>query len=118
MLINQIRFMKIKSQQEAIDEEIEASYSATDWRQDPKGYYLVRLNRELKRIEVAFVHNDHKIKKIIFGKNATEIYYTLIKKGLIEYMEHAAYLGKELYKAELALKYNLEYVQDAELIIK
>ena len=30
-------------------------------------------------------------------------------------MEHAAYLGKELEKAYLALKHDLEYVQDEEL---
>ena len=37
--------------------------------------------------------------------------------GLISRMEHAAYLGKELEKAYLALKYTLQYVQDDPLDI-
>jgi len=38
-----------------------------------------------------------------------------LKKNLVENMGHAAYLGREIEKACLALKNNLEYVQDDEL---
>ena len=54
----------------------------------------------------------------ITGKNATNIFNTIIREGLISSQQHAAYLGKELYKAEIAINYNLNYVQDKELRFK
>ena len=49
---------------------------------------------------------------------AIEIVNTLIRENLISSLQHASYMGIELTKAELALKYNLEYIQDKDLIIK
>ncbi len=37
------------------------------------------------------------------------------KVGEVTLLEHAAYLGKELYKAELALQYGKKYRQDLPL---
>ena len=54
---------------------------------------------------------------IISGKTALEIVNTLIKNNYISSLQHAADMGIELCKAELALKYNLDYVQDADLKI-
>ncbi|HEX2172228.1 MAG TPA: DUF4346 domain-containing protein, partial [Dehalococcoidia bacterium] len=34
---------------------------------------------------------------------------------LVSRMQHAAYLGRELAKAETALKYGMKYVQDDPL---
>ena len=55
------------------------------------------------------------ITKTISGKNAIDIYNTIIRKRLLTRLEHAAYLGKELYKAELALKYGKKYKQEFPL---
>jgi len=97
-----------------LDETITAKYTPkVDWKQDPTGYFLIRLSEG--KIEVGFVTNDHVVKKRIVGDNATVIYYTLIKHKLLSKVEHAAYLGKELYKAELALKLGKQYVQDSPL---
>ena len=54
---------------------------------------------------------------IISGKTAIEIVNTLIKHKYISSHQHAADMGIELCKAELALKYNLNYVQDKDLKI-
>ena len=51
----------------------------------------------------------------IVGKTAKEIYEEIIKKELVTRMEHAAYLGSELQKAEIAMITGKEYVQDFEL---
>ncbi|MBT3395410.1 DUF4346 domain-containing protein [archaeon] len=106
-------------QKENIKEVIIAKYDPMkDWQQDKKGYFLIRLERKNKEIEVGFVSNKHIITKIIRGKNSEEIYNTIIKNKMISNMSHAAYLGKELYKAELALRYGKKYVQDALLSFK
>jgi len=55
---------------------------------------------------------------IVSGKTAIEIVNTLIRNKYISSHQHAADMGIELCKAELALKYNLKYVQDKDLKIK
>ena len=104
---------------------IRAKYnSKKEWKQDPKGYFLIRINKGF--IEVAHVKNDHsnnpRFNKekptVIKGKNAEEIYNTIIRENLISLKEHAAYLGSELQKAEIAMKNKLKYIQDDQLSLK
>ena len=52
---------------------------------------------------------------VISGHSAKEIYEEIITKNLVTRMEHAAYLGSELQKAEIAMITGKEYVQDFEL---
>ena len=52
---------------------------------------------------------------VIIGKTAKEVYEEIIKKELVTRMEHAAYLGSELQKAEIAMITGKDYVQDFEL---
>ena len=52
---------------------------------------------------------------VIIGHSAREIYEEIISKGLVTRMEHAAYLGAELKKAEIAMVTGKEYVQDFPL---
>ncbi|MBT4334648.1 DUF4346 domain-containing protein [archaeon] len=116
MVKNKLKFFK---QKKDIKEIVIAKFDPIkDWHQDRKGYFLIRLNRKKKEIDVGFSTNKHIITKEIHGKNATEICHTIISKKLISRKDHAAYLGKELCKAELALKYNLKYEQDSDLKLK
>ena len=85
------------------------------WHQDPKGFFLIKPNYKDKTIRVGFCTNDHVLKYEIIGKRAQEIYHTIAKLKLVSLHEHAAYLGKELKKVELAIKHNLKYVQDEEI---
>ena len=110
---------KFYRQTEKLDEVIIAKHDELkDWRPDPKAYFLIRVNPAKKIIEAALVTYDHTIRKKIVGKYAVEIHNTIIRHKLLTKPEHAAYLGKELYKAELALKYGAVYRQDFPLIIK
>jgi len=52
---------------------------------------------------------------IIEGHSAKEIYSKIISENLVSRLEHAAYLGSELQKAEIAMLTGKEYVQDFEL---
>ena len=52
---------------------------------------------------------------VIIGQSAKEIYEEIITKNLVTRMEHAAYLGSELQKAEIAMITGKDYVQDFEL---
>jgi dihydropteroate synthase-like protein len=52
---------------------------------------------------------------IIKGKIAEKIYSKIEKMGLVTRLDHAAYLGRELAKAEIALHVGKEYVQESPL---
>ena len=49
------------------------------------------------------------------GKSAEDLYNEILKRKLLFRLDHAAYLGKELAKAEIALALGKNYVQDEEL---
>lgn len=50
----------------------------------------------------------------IRGTRAEDVAYTAIKHGLLSRLDHAAYLGRELARAETALKLGQPYTQDAD----
>ena len=108
-----------------IKKKINAKYDKIkDWVMDPKGYFLINIDKELQLIRVAYctipdkkMKNDHNMVAEVTGKTAIEIANTLIKKKFISSLQHASDMGIELYKAEVALKYNLEYIQDKDLEI-
>jgi dihydropteroate synthase-like protein len=52
---------------------------------------------------------------IIKGKTADSVYSKIVKIGLVTQLDHAAYLGTELEKAEIALKTGKAYIQDKQL---
>ncbi|MBI2651798.1 DUF4346 domain-containing protein [Candidatus Woesearchaeota archaeon] len=85
---------------------------------DNAGYFLIRLDRKNQNIEVAFCNEKNKIILKVTGKKPVDIYHAILSKEKLNIrMEHAAYLGRELQKAYIALKNNLEYIQDDELDI-
>ena len=95
-----------------------------DWQMDPKGYFLISIDKKKKIIKTGYckiyIKNKKQIHKLtheIHGVNALEIINTIINKKFISSMQHAADMGIELCKAELALKHNLNYTQDLDLKI-
>ena len=108
-----------------IKETIPAKYDKIkDWVIDPKGYFLIKIDKENNLIRVGYCvfkklgnNSIHDMIVEINGITALEIVNTLIGKNYISSLQHAADMGIELNKAELALKYNLNYIQDKDLII-
>jgi tetrahydromethanopterin S-methyltransferase subunit A len=95
-----------------IDKKIAASHTPKDFKLDRKGYFLIKTDEKKKTIHAGFVNHKHILKTEINGRTAEEIYNTIIRKKLISSMQHAAYLGAELAKAEIALKKGEKYIQD------
>lgn len=89
--------------------------SKRDWVNDESGYVLIRVNHEKGRVEVGFCSRINKISFVAYGKKPEDIYFQFAKHNLLSRHEHSAYLGMELQKACLALKHNLQYLQDDEL---
>jgi len=93
--------------------EIDATGIERPWRLDPKGYFLIRVNDELRKIEAAFCDiKENKVRVIIRGDTPVEVYTAILKEELVSMLDHAADLGVELEKAYIALKEGKKYTQD------
>jgi tetrahydromethanopterin S-methyltransferase subunit A len=79
---------------------------------DKAGYFVVIPQKEKGDILVEHYSYDNKLQRVIEGKDARIIYWTIIENGWVTQLSHAAYLGKELAKAELSMKYGFKYTQD------
>lgn len=86
------------------------------WHLDPAGCFKIGITPDTVhdgKMVAGKIVAQHKNGSII-GNAAREMLDTIIGTGLVSRLDHAAYLGKELMKAELALKFNRSYSQDDE----
>ena len=86
-----------------------------DWKMDPEGYVLIRIFQN--KLELGFCKKDNVILLKITGDTAEEVYNTFVREGITLRPEHFCYLGKELEKAEIAMKLKIPYVQDDPLLV-
>ena len=79
---------------------------------DPAGYFVVYPLADQQVISVEHYDYDNRLLHVIEGGNARAIYAKIIANGWVSELSHAAYIGRELAKAELSLQYGIQYVQD------
>lgn len=79
---------------------------------DKAGYFVVLPQAGKGTIFVEHYSYDDKLLRTIEGKDARSLYWTIIENKWVTQFSHSAYLGKELTKAELSLKYGFKYIQD------
>ena len=80
---------------------------------DPAGYFVIFIDRVRRLLNIEHYQNNGVLTTIIEGRSAAEVYMTAIERGLLWRLDHAAYLGCELARAEHALSSGIAYVQDA-----
>jgi hypothetical protein len=119
---------------QALDEQLSNRFIQLD----PGGYFLVYLNRQAQRICVDHYSNTINAQGLacdpdtgkplscngklerrptvsLQGRTAKELCIELFEKPktpLATRLDHAAYLGRELMRAEIALYSNQEYIQN------
>jgi len=78
---------------------------------DPAGYFVINILDGSLLLE----HFDYKerLLRTIEGDNPRDLYLTIVEAGWVSRLDHAAYLGKELTRAALALQTGQEFTQDA-----
>jgi dihydropteroate synthase-like protein len=113
-----------RKHEEAYDEKLEAGAQVTVADEavepatvDPQGVFRITVDRNAETI--AALHfampEADKPSNIVKGKTAEAVYAKIVDMGLVTRLDHAAYLGSELTKAEVALKTGKEYIQDRVL---
>jgi tetrahydromethanopterin S-methyltransferase subunit A len=79
---------------------------------DPAGYVVIYVDRLRRSISLEHYRNDGVLDTVITGAAAAEVYIPAVDRGLVSRLDHAAYLGQELARAELALASGEDYRQD------
>jgi len=109
-----------------IEKKITVKYhKIKDWVMDSKSYFLIAVDRKNNLLRVGYCkftkQGNNPVNDMvaeIVGKTAIAIVNTIIREKYISSLQHAVDMDIELCKAELALKYNLDYVQDKNLNLK
>ena len=79
---------------------------------DKAGYFAILPLKDKGVISVEHYSNDNRLLRVIQGKNAKDLYRTIIKSRWVSQLSHAAHIGKELDRAELSMKLDFKYIQD------
>lgn len=83
---------------------------------DGSGFFIIHVDVSQDRIVVEHYTYDRKLQNKFAGESAKRLCNRIIDENLINKPEHAMYLGQELAKAEIALKNNLKYKQDKDVV--
>ncbi|TGC09020.1 DUF4346 domain-containing protein [Methanolobus halotolerans] len=78
---------------------------------DKEGYFIIVPNPEKMMIMAKHYSYDKELLRLIEGRDAKSIYRTIIKYGWASTLNHAAYLGQELVRAEIAMRTGFDYIQ-------
>ncbi len=80
---------------------------------DPAGYLIVQADAARQLLIIEHYRNDGLLTTIIEAATPADGYTSVLTAGLVTRLDHAAYLGRELTRAEQALRDRTMYRQDA-----
>ncbi|MFX0169732.1 MAG: dihydropteroate synthase-like protein [Candidatus Hodarchaeota archaeon] len=86
-------------------------------KMDPQGYFTFHVNREQNSLVARhYTTDDRETPSLeLSGATAQQLIEGIITRKLVSQLDHAAYIGRELTKAELALITGRPYIQEAPL---
>ncbi len=79
---------------------------------DPSGYFVVYPDQSHNQITLEHYSNKGILERVFAATDPAALYTTVINEGLVSRLDHAAYLGRELARAEHSLSSGDPYVQD------
>lgn len=80
---------------------------------DKAGYFVIYPDERTKRLVIEHYTNKGVLTCILEGASTGALYGEVIERQLVTRLDHAAYLGQELARAEMSLKNGTAFVQDA-----
>jgi tetrahydromethanopterin S-methyltransferase subunit A len=79
---------------------------------DSAGYFVIVPQPDKRTILAKHYSYDKELLRMIEGPDARSIYRTMVRYEWVSTLNHAAYLGQELTRAEIAMKAGFVYVQE------
>ena len=79
---------------------------------DPAGFFVVYPDTRYQHLIVEHYTTAGELDCVIEGRTSASVYRAAIDRQLVSRLDHAAYLGRELARAERSLKTGEAYVQD------
>lgn len=79
---------------------------------DPSGFFVVYPDASRRKLELEHYTTAGVLDCVLEGGTPAALYATAIERKLISRLDHAAYLGRELARAEQSMKTGEPYVQD------
>jgi tetrahydromethanopterin S-methyltransferase subunit A len=79
---------------------------------DPAGYIVIHGDARTQALVAEHYTNQGVLDLIVDGATPACVMAALIERGLVTTLDHSAYLGQELARAERALRDGARYVQD------
>ena len=79
---------------------------------DPAGYFVVYPEPRRSAVIVEHYANQGVLDAVLEDRTASALYQAAVSRGLVSRLDHAAYLGRELARAEQSLKDGTVYIQD------
>ncbi|KXA89287.1 hypothetical protein AKJ39_04615 [candidate division MSBL1 archaeon SCGC-AAA259J03] len=113
-----LRFKEKRKLSDPYEREIEKDAKVIEatgkgeFTRDKKGFF--RIFTQGSNI-IAVFHSFHDDNIIIKGKTAGAVLKEILKRELISELSHAAYLGRELEKAEIAIRTDRGYIQEEKI---
>lgn len=92
--------------------ETTPGYVAQRMTPDPAGYFVIYPEPGRRLLVLEHYSNDGVLGSVIEGRTVAECYTPAIDHGLVSRLDHAAYLGGELTRAEAALTTGEPFIQD------
>ena len=89
--------------------------SGKKWSMDPKGYCIIKVFYARKELGLRHYTPNGRCDLELRGDDSYEIVHYLLDNGYVTTSQHAAYLGHELQKAQIAMRNRLYYNQDERL---
>jgi tetrahydromethanopterin S-methyltransferase subunit A len=87
-------------------------YGKSSIKLDKAGYFVILPSKKNGKISVEHYSYENRLLRTIEGKKGRDIYLTIVSNKWIKDLGHAAYLGKELARAELSIQKGFKFVQD------
>lgn len=95
----------------------EIGASASRFTPDPRGLFLIGIGPSRRTIHVEHYTREGLLDQRLIGTSAEAICRALLQKGLLGDLQHSMYVGRELQKAEVALRAGVAYEQDRDVEI-
>jgi tetrahydromethanopterin S-methyltransferase subunit A len=83
---------------------------------DPAGFFIVYPEGRTRRLIVEHYRQDGALDCVLEGRTPAAIYAEAIQRGLLSRLDHAAYLGQELARAERSIDLDEPYPDERQVV--